>query len=158
MAPHFVVAQAAGDVGSSLGYCLANINRYSSKRAFLKDFGSTAAVNGSITYLVMYMPLLGQLLAVGGFGYFAMKIWKNETASAESKKAQFNKLLIGTGTGVGASVGGALVGQALIPVPILGAFIGGFIGGLLGGTTTAIVFEMMNEKKSRELTASLEAL
>lgn len=140
-----LMASAAGDIGSSLGYCLANINRYTCKRAFLKDFGTTAAINGSITYLFLNMPLVGKLVAIGGFGYFAMKIYNNQSASEGSKKAQLSKLLIGTGTGIGTSLGGALVGQALIPIPILGALVGGFIGGLVGGTSSAVIFEYMNE-------------
>ena len=42
---------AVGDIGASLGICLANINKYESKKEFLKDFGSTAAISGSISYL-----------------------------------------------------------------------------------------------------------
>ena len=80
------MASTSGDIGSSLGYCLANINRYSCKKEFLKDFGSNAAINGSITYLILNMPIIGKLVAIGGFGYFAMKIYNNSTASRESKK------------------------------------------------------------------------
>lgn len=50
---------AACDVGATLGYCLANINRYQSKKEFFKDFGTMAAMNGSITYLALTVPILG---------------------------------------------------------------------------------------------------
>jgi hypothetical protein len=81
MGPGIYMSGAAGDIGTSLGYCLANINRYTSKKEFFKDFGTMAAMNGSITYLAMNMPVIGKLVAIGGFGYFAMKIYKNDSAS-----------------------------------------------------------------------------
>jgi phage tail tape-measure protein len=102
------------------------------------------------------MPIIGNLIAVGGFGYFASKIYANESMSSESKGRAFEKLLLGTGAGVGSSIGGAVVGSVLIPIPVLGALIGGFIGGLVGGTSTSILFEYMNEGKSREIVQMLE--
>lgn len=151
-----VMTTAAGDIGSSLGYCLANINKYSSRKEFLKDFGSTAAINGSMTFLIMQMPLVGKIVAVGGFGYFTYRIYVNESASKGSKVTQFNKLLISTTTGLGSSIGGAIIGQALIPIPLLGALVGGFIGGLVGGTSTSALFDYMNDKKASEIVMKLE--
>ena len=69
-----------------------------------------------------------------------------------------NKLLIGTGTGVSTSLVGAVCGSAMIPIPILGAMIGGFIGSMIAETTTLIIFEKFNEKKSAEIVKELESL
>jgi hypothetical protein len=52
-------SSASGDVGSSLGECLANMDRYQSNIEFLKDFGATAAINGSISFLLADLPLIG---------------------------------------------------------------------------------------------------
>ena len=41
---------------------------------------------------------------------------------------------------------------------MLGAIIGGFIGGLVGGTSTAVLFEFMNESKAKEVVENLEKL
>lgn len=38
----------AGDIGSSLGYCLSQIRKYESAGKFFKDFGKQTALNGSI--------------------------------------------------------------------------------------------------------------
>jgi hypothetical protein len=54
-----MMLSSSGDVGASLGVCLANMDRYSSNEEFMKDFGSTAAINGSISYLVADLPLVG---------------------------------------------------------------------------------------------------
>lgn len=43
---------AVTELGASLGYCLANINKYQNTSEFLADFGYIAAINGSITYLI----------------------------------------------------------------------------------------------------------
>jgi hypothetical protein len=64
---------------------LANINKYKSKKEFVKDFGQTAAINGSLSYLIFNMPVMGKLIAVGGFGYFAFRIYKNKNSSKKSK-------------------------------------------------------------------------
>lgn len=42
-------------------------------------------MNGSITYIMMQMPLIGNLITVGGFGYFVFKIFKNPTANQKNK-------------------------------------------------------------------------
>jgi hypothetical protein len=57
-----------GSFGSSLGYCLANINNYSSSKEFLADFGKQATVNGSVMYVATTVPLLGSLIMLGGLG------------------------------------------------------------------------------------------
>ncbi|CAD8053938.1 unnamed protein product [Paramecium sonneborni] len=146
---HF--SSAAGDIGASLGNCLANINKYHSRKEFLVDFGQTAVVSGSLTYIATQMPVIGQLFALGAFGYFTAKIYSNESSSQKSKNTQLNKLLISTTANVGSGLSGALIGQALIPVPIFGALIGGFIGGLLGGASSSMILEYMSEQRFQNL-------
>lgn len=46
----------------------------------------------------------------------------------------------------------------MIPVPILGALIGGFLGGLVGGTSSAVICEYMNDKKTKEIINELESV
>lgn len=149
---------AAGDIGASLGNCLANINKYPSRKAFLKDFGQCAAVSGSITMLAQQMPIVGQLVALGGFGYFTMKIYSSETASELGKSNQMNKLVISTTANIGSGIGGAIIGQALIPIPLLGALIGGFLGGLVGGASSSVFLDYMSEKRFAKLFDDLIAL
>jgi hypothetical protein len=60
---------AASELGASLGYCLANINNYKNTNEFVKDFGFMAAVNGTLTYIVESVPVIGTLLLLGGLGY-----------------------------------------------------------------------------------------
>jgi hypothetical protein len=74
-----------GDVSSSLGACLANINRYDSKKEFMKDFGTSAAINGSLSCIALSVPILGDFIAIGGMGYFVARIYSNESASNSSK-------------------------------------------------------------------------
>lgn len=45
-------ANSACDLGTTLGYCLANINKYENTGQFLIDFGSKAAINGSLGYVI----------------------------------------------------------------------------------------------------------
>jgi hypothetical protein len=67
---------AAGNIGSSLGGCLASINKYKSKRDFMKVFSKTAAMNGSMTYIIINTPVIGKLIAIGGIGYSVSSIYK----------------------------------------------------------------------------------
>lgn len=68
----------AGGIGSSVGYCLSNIHRYSSPVKFLKDFGTMAAMDGTLSYLMLRIPIFGNLLILGGLGYRASQIWKRD--------------------------------------------------------------------------------
>ncbi|KAL4449739.1 hypothetical protein ABPG74_008112 [Tetrahymena malaccensis] len=141
------INSAAGDLGSSLGYCLANINKYQSTTDFLKDFGKIATINGSITYIVQKLPIVGTLLMIGGLGFSTYQLYQNKVANSKSKMGQIGKMALGTGSTITASFSGALIGQAVIPVPILGAFIGGVIGGIIGGTSSNYAIQMLNKSK-----------
>lgn len=44
----------------------------------------------------------------------------------------------------------------MIPVPVVGAFVGGVVGGIIGGTSTLVLFEFYNEKKSQEIVDEIE--
>ncbi len=76
---------AAGQLGSSLGSCLANINKYESAGQFVQDFGSKAVVGGSMSYIIGAVPLFGSLLMAGGLGYTSLKLYQNSTADMSTK-------------------------------------------------------------------------
>jgi hypothetical protein len=138
---------AAGDIGGSLGYCLANIDRYESRSHFLTHFGIIATINGTMTYLFLTMPLIGQLIALGGLGALTLRIYLSNTASSQAKNSQMTKMVMGTSAWICSCIGGAMLGQYLIPVPILGALIGGFIGGLVAGLSSAYLIRKYNLRR-----------
>jgi hypothetical protein len=145
------------NIGSSFGYCLANINNYSSKTEFLKDFGYSAAKQGSLLYIVQQVPVLSVLVLVGGLGWTTLKLYENKTANGLSKLKQVGKIAVNTGAGIGAGVTGAILGQMLIPVPVLGAFVGGMIGGIIGYKSSHSVIELLNKSRFLSLCRTLEA-
>lgn len=59
--------------------------RYKSTGAFLKDFGYVATINGSMTYLIKKVPILGTLLLIGGLGFSTLKLASNKVANTKSK-------------------------------------------------------------------------
>lgn len=79
----------AGGIGCSIGYCLSNIHKYNSPTKFLKDFGTMGALDGTLSYLMMKIPIFGNLLILGGLGYRASKIWKRKHLT---KKKRLKKI------------------------------------------------------------------
>ncbi len=51
----------------------------------MKDFGTSAAINGSLSCIALSVPILGDFIAIGGMGYFVARIYSNESASNSSK-------------------------------------------------------------------------
>lgn len=98
------------EVGASLGYCLANINKYNNTSEFLADFGYIAAVNGSITYLISSIPIFGTLLLVGGMGYTTLTLYSNKTANLKSKMSKVGYMALNAGSTIGGTVTGSLIG------------------------------------------------
>jgi hypothetical protein len=69
-----------------------------------------ATINGSITYAVEKIPILGPLLIVGGLGYYSLRIYSSKISNGASKLKSFGCLALGTTTSVGGSISGALLG------------------------------------------------
>ncbi|KRX05275.1 hypothetical protein PPERSA_00576 [Pseudocohnilembus persalinus] len=144
------------DVGSSLGYCLANIKNYNNPQEFLLEFGYISAMNGSVTYLVQKIPIFGPILLLGGMGWTSLKLYNNKCANGKTKLQQASKLVLNTGTAIGGSISGAFIGQAVIPVPILGALVGGVIGGFMGTQASSMLIQQLNKQKYQKMVQNLE--
>jgi hypothetical protein len=83
----------AGGIGCSIGFCLSNIMKYDSPTKFLKDFGTMTAMDGTLSYLMMRIPLFGNLLILGGLGYRASKIWKRKHLTRKKRIKKISKFL-----------------------------------------------------------------
>ena len=129
-----VFVGAAGGMGSTLGYCLSNISNYKNPQSFLKDFGVMAALDGTLSYLIIRLPIIGNLLIVGGMGIKAVNIWQMKNATKRRRLRNIGKFLLGSNAMFSTGLAGAVIGHLIIPVPILGAFVGGLVGGIIGGT------------------------
>ncbi|EGR27536.1 hypothetical protein IMG5_194440 [Ichthyophthirius multifiliis] len=119
---------------------------YNSTTDFLQDFGKLATINGSITYIVQQVPIIGTLLLVGGLGYSTLTLFKRKSANNNTKLNMLGKMVIGTGSAITGSLSGAFFGQTLIPVPILGAFIGGVVGGVIGSASSMYILDEFDKE------------
>jgi hypothetical protein len=147
---------AASNLGSSLGYCLANINNYKSPGEFMRDFGFNATMNGTISVLADRIPIIGTLFLLGGLGWTSLKLYGNRTANNNMKIIKASQIAISTGTSIGGSIGGAIMGEVFIPIPVLGALVGGFIGSLVGGTGSSFILKTINKQKYIDMVEKLE--
>ncbi len=119
-------------VGGALGKCLADIRKYDSVGDFIFDFSKKSVINGSFNYIASNIPLLGILLATGGYTYTMFSIFSNKVVNKKKKFQQVGYLTFDIASSFGTGVLGAVVGQTLIPIPFLGAFVGGFVGSFVG--------------------------
>lgn len=143
-----IYMEGVENAGDSLGKCLANFKNYDSINSFVKDFSKKTAIAGSISYMVLRMPLLGGLMIVGGFSYTLFNVLTNDYKNNQNKLADIGKLTIKTSASIGGGLIGATVGQALIPIPFVGAFFGGVIGGFLSTVGSNKAFSFLNSKKA----------
>ena len=134
-------------VGGSLGKCLSDFRNYDSVESFVKDFSKKTAMSGSISYIILKMPVVGKLLIVGGFSFSLYKIITNDFKSRSHKLKDTGKIAIKTTTNLGGGVMGAVIGQALIPIPYLGLFVGGMVGGFLANLGSKKIMNYIKKQK-----------
>lgn len=140
-----------------MGKCLANFKNYKSINSFIKDFSKKTAIAGSISYMVLKIPLLGGLMIVGGFSYTLYNILGNDYKNNKNKLADIGKLTIKTSASIGGGLVGAAIGQTLIPIPFVGAFIGGVFGGFLSTIGSQKAFSFLSNKRAESIYHKLKS-
>lgn len=120
------------NVGGSIGYCLANIDKYESTAQFMAHMSKRAALGSSFSLLMVTLPIMSLIFIAGGFSYSFYYIFQNKNNNLKRKFQQIGNVVIDAGSTIGAGILGVFIGQALIPVPFVGAIIGGIVGGLVG--------------------------
>jgi hypothetical protein len=119
-------------VGGALGKCLADIKKYDSVGDFMFDFSKKTVINGTFNYIATNIPLVGILLATGGYTYTMYHIFSNKIVNKKKKLQKVGFLTFDIASTFGTGLLGAVVGQTFIPIPFLGAFLGGFVGSFIG--------------------------
>lgn len=148
------ITNALTNIGSSLGYLLANMPDRPTK--FLKEFFLACTISGSMTVILASIPILGKLILIGGLGYQAADVLRNADIQTIKKIEKIVGISLSMTVTVGTSLGGAVAGQILIPVPVLGAFIGGMVGGLVGGFSTSAVLNKFQTFKVKRMMENME--
>ena len=132
------------NLGSTVGKCLADIHKYKDANHFLVDISKKTMVTGSMSYIIMEVPVMQYFFVAGGLTFTFYNTFKNEATNATEKMKQLSYSSITAIGSIGSAVAGMALGQILIPIPFLGAFIGGVVGGFFG------------EKGSKSLASALE--
>jgi len=119
-------------MGGALGKCLANIKDYDSVGDFMVDLSKKSLMNGTFNYIATNVPLIGVLMASGGYTFSLYSIFSNKAKNKKKKMQELGFVTVDVASSIGSGLLGAAIGQSVIPIPFLGAFLGGFVGSFVG--------------------------